>query len=241
MAPPKGFVPWNKGKKGVQVWSDESRRKASLSHMGNKSHLGRTFTAEHRANISKGHLGITKSDAAREKLSQALKGRVFTEEWREKISKSLLEIPTHEKQIMILKGKIKRYGKFVGENNHRFKKDIPRKYCAKFNAPFRERVRLFFQVCVECGAIGDWQKLHVHHVNNDKQTMCNGSPKLFVTLCRTCHGHTRNHKLKEHYQEKYTNLINTKYKGKCYLTTEEYLEMLNNKLKELENQNSGDI
>ncbi len=35
----KGRVPWNKGKKGLQTMSLETRKKMRLSHLGEKSHL----------------------------------------------------------------------------------------------------------------------------------------------------------------------------------------------------------
>lgn len=47
----KGQTPWNKGKKGVQVWSEESRKKLSLSAKGiNK---GRKFPKKSIDHISR--------------------------------------------------------------------------------------------------------------------------------------------------------------------------------------------
>ena len=56
----KGSEPWNKGKTGVQCWSDKSKKKASLSHIGNKNAVGnthnrgRTHTAQNKLKISNG-------------------------------------------------------------------------------------------------------------------------------------------------------------------------------------------
>lgn len=88
MAPPKGFIPWNKGKKGIP-WTEEQRKKASMSHMGNPSNTGRKLPPDHCENISKGLLGIKRTPEFKENLSKKLKGRVFTPEWKEKISDSL--------------------------------------------------------------------------------------------------------------------------------------------------------
>lgn len=51
----KGRIPWNKGKTGVQTYSDETRRKMSESHKGKKL----TFTEEHKRNIGKASKGRT--------------------------------------------------------------------------------------------------------------------------------------------------------------------------------------
>ncbi len=41
----KGRIPWNKGKKGVQICSEETRKKMS------KSRTGKIFTEKHKRNI----------------------------------------------------------------------------------------------------------------------------------------------------------------------------------------------
>lgn len=51
----KGFIPWNKGKKGVQTWSEESRTKARLSHLGKPgacNWLGKKHSTETKLKIS---------------------------------------------------------------------------------------------------------------------------------------------------------------------------------------------
>jgi predicted GIY-YIG superfamily endonuclease len=49
----KGRVPWNKGKTGVQIYSDETKKKMSESHKGKKL----IFTNEHKMNIGKASKG----------------------------------------------------------------------------------------------------------------------------------------------------------------------------------------
>ena len=49
---PKGTIPWNKGKKGVQKASLETRKKLSLAHKGNKHALGSRHTDEWKRNKS---------------------------------------------------------------------------------------------------------------------------------------------------------------------------------------------
>lgn len=36
MAPKKGFIPWNKGMRGVQICSEETKKKMSETHKGEK-------------------------------------------------------------------------------------------------------------------------------------------------------------------------------------------------------------
>ena len=49
----KGRVPWNKGKTGVQIYTDETKKKMSESHKGKKL----IFTDEHKMNIGKASKG----------------------------------------------------------------------------------------------------------------------------------------------------------------------------------------
>lgn len=63
------------------------------------------------------------------------------------------------------------------------------KYCYKFNARFKEQIRdLFGRRCFLCGVTEEeiGRRLDVHHVNYDKDCICNSSCE-FVPLCRSCH------------------------------------------------------
>lgn len=96
----KNRVPWNKGKKGVQECSDETRAKMS------RTRKGRKFTEEHKQKISKAHIGKIvsletrrkqseiqlgkkrgpHSDETRQKIGDAHRGMKHTEETKQKIS-----------------------------------------------------------------------------------------------------------------------------------------------------------
>lgn len=97
-------------------------------------------------------------------------------------------------------------------------------YCEKWNAEFRNRVRLFFgNKCVVCGKTkedNDGRKMSVHHVTHDKHVCCNDSPHYFVPLCISCHA--KIHYKKEYWEQYFIRLINTKYQGKCYYTKDEF-------------------
>jgi hypothetical protein len=112
----------------------------------------------------------------------------------------------------------------IGEDNPAWRGGISfEPYCPKFNNEFKERVRIFFgRKCAECGKTEEenGRKLSIHHINYDKQICCNGKIPLFIALC---HAHnTKANKNREDWELHYTNIINTKYNRKCYLTKEEY-------------------
>lgn len=66
-------------------------------------------------------------------------------------------------------------------------------YCHKFNEAFKESVReKFNRVCFLCPTTEEenGKKLAVHHVQYDKDCLCDDSNCEFVPLCNTCHGKT---------------------------------------------------
>lgn len=66
-------------------------------------------------------------------------------------------------------------------------------YCTKFNKKFKESVReRFGRVCFICGKpeSENGRRLDVHHVNYDKNCLCNEIKCEFVPLCMSCHGKT---------------------------------------------------
>lgn len=66
-------------------------------------------------------------------------------------------------------------------------------YCPLFNREFKERVREYWgRKCGICGASEIGRKLHVHHVNYDKETCCNDNIPLFIPLCHRHHSMTNN-------------------------------------------------
>ena len=121
------------------------------------------------------------TDEKREKCSETNRGRIHTEKFREKVSKAT-----------------------IGENNPMYGrngKDAPgwkggisfEPYCEKFNEAFKESIReKFGRKCFMCPTTEEEnkRKLCVHHVNYDKECMCNGVDCEFVPLCIGCHAKT---------------------------------------------------
>lgn len=80
------------GTRGTKL-SEETIRKMSLSHIGNKSTLGYKHTDDAKFKMSQAHVGYKHTDQAKFKMSQAQIGRLYKEvsiETKKKISKSLI-------------------------------------------------------------------------------------------------------------------------------------------------------
>jgi hypothetical protein len=96
-------------------------------------------------------------------------------------------------------------------------------YCVKFNRRFKYRVReRFNNRCVECGTTVSY-KLHVHHVNYNKETCCNDDIPLFVTLCRGCH--VKTHFDLEYWEIHFKEILALQYGNKCYYSELEMQEI----------------
>lgn len=121
------------------------------------------------------------------------------------------------------------FGKYYsGEKSPGWKGGISHlPYCKKFNHGFKERVRAYFEYkCFICGKHENelTKALHIHHVEQDKQTCCNDRLHLFVPLCGRCHG------LAHHCQDwekTFKNRLKKQYKNKCYYTKEEFSYLVN--------------
>lgn len=64
-------------------------------------------------------------------------------------------------------------------------------YCPKFNEDFKEHIRnKFGRKCFLCGAGEAKKKLPVHHIDYNKNSICNGRNWAFVPMCYSCHSHS---------------------------------------------------
>jgi hypothetical protein len=81
-----------------------------------------------------------------------------------------------------------------GEDNPNWQGGISfGEYCPKFNEPFKEGIRnKFDRKCFICDKTeqDNGRKLCVHHVNYDKDCLCDGYKCMFVPLCMKCHAKT---------------------------------------------------
>lgn len=61
-------------------------------------------------------------------------------------------------------------------------------YCYKFNKQFKERIRIKFQRrCFVCGICENGKKHDVHHIDYNKNSICNGKEWAFLLLCHAHH------------------------------------------------------
>lgn len=70
-------------------------------------------------------------------------------------------------------------------------------YCPKFNRAFKDAIRLKFNyVCYNCNnhetlvdkRCNKVRKLSIHHIDYNKNSICNGHDWAFIPLCAKCHG-----------------------------------------------------
>ena len=184
---------------------------------------GHPVSQETRDKITKAITGYKyppRSAEHRRKIGEKHKGKITSEEAKEKNRQA--QLGGHHSALT----KLKMAFSHQGEKSSAWKGGISfEPYCEKFNNEFRERVRSFFDhKCVECGTPQNGEKLHIHHVNFNKESCCDSSVPLFVSLCRSCHAKTSHNR--EYWEPHFTEIINNYYEGKCYLTNDEMENVL---------------
>ena len=165
-----------------RIWSEETRKKMSESRKGKKHPLyGKARSEETRKKMSKSHTGKKLTEAHRKHIGEAGKGRIFTEEHRMKLSESN-------------RGHVG----LGGEKNPMWKGGVSfEPYCPKFNEAFKESIReKFNRTCFLCPTTEaeNGRKLSIHHVNYNKDCLCDDSDCEFVPLCSRCHTKTNHNR-----------------------------------------------
>lgn len=188
-------------------------------------------TPEHREKMRqllsgkpKPHKGFVHSEETRKKQGETMKKNWQNPVYRKRNTEAVRESRKNPDVIhriaqstreAMARPEIKE--KLTGKNHPNWQGGIAfEPYCPKFNEEFKERVREFFgYICVECSTPQNGERLHVHHVNFNKDTCCDSTIPLFVPLCRACHGKTQHNR--PYWQQHFTDMINQYYGGKCYL------------------------
>lgn len=103
-----------------------------------------------------------------------------------------------------------------GQNSHSWKGGRSFKtYCEKFDEPFREYIReKFDRICFLCPKTEaeNGRKLSVHHVNYDKDCLCDDNLTCqFVPLCKSCHARVNFNR--EKWEKKINDMLHNTLKG----------------------------
>lgn len=70
-------------------------------------------------------------------------------------------------------------------------------YCILFNKKFKENIiSKFDNMCYECGRVRGECIIHVHHIDYNKGSICNGKDWGFIPLCPRCHSRTNHNRYK---------------------------------------------
>lgn len=181
--------------------SEETRRKMSLSHTGKKHseesikrmskvQKGHPISDETREKISSAHIGKGHSEDTKKKLSELGKGRKHTPEEKKKISESNKGKVITEDMRKQIANTLR--GRYAGPDNPNWKGGKTfEPYCFRFNRAFKEYIRAKFgRKCFICGTPENCKGLQVHHIDYNKNSICNGQEWAFLPLCPKCHSKT---------------------------------------------------
>jgi hypothetical protein len=190
MAPPKGFLPWNKGK--TNIYSPE------VIESNRQKHLGKKLSEEHKQKISlkmkvrklsedhKRKIGLNTTRCLTGKklpsrtiehcnnLSNSLKGRTFTKEHKDHISKTHWQLGKKGPLAINWLGG-KKFEPYPWTFNKEFKQSIKERdsyACLKCNLFEEDHKKLY---------IG--QGLHIHHIDYNKKLTV---PENCCCLCNRC-------------------------------------------------------
>jgi len=162
----KGRKAWNKGLTGI--YSEETLKSNSEKHKGKTPwNFGKQLSEEHCQHLSEAHKGniVVHSPETCQKIST----------WRRN-HRDLISGPNASNW---------RGGKMYEP------------YCHKFNEDFKEHIRdKFNRKCFICGKLEQENdtRLHIHHIDYNKNSICNGKSWAFIPLCSSCHAKTNYHR-----------------------------------------------
>lgn len=205
----KGNIPWNKNK--INCYSQITLNKIS------KALKNRKFTNEHKEKLRKQHKNNKTNDILKfikentNKYSCHCGCNKIIIIKRHHYWNGIPEYINHHGRIGIkhtnkskLKNSIsnsKPRPNQQGKNHWNWRNGASFKsYCSKFNNQLKEKIRnQYDRKCYICKITEDEQiknqkennkrscKLHVHHIDSDKEQGCGGKGWKLVPLCRNCH------------------------------------------------------
>ena len=203
----------SEARRGNKNWlgkhhSEESKRKMSETKNGKPGH---PHTPESIAKISQSRIGERNpnrnGNARRDKkaspetikkLSDSHKGHHPSPETLRKKSESMRGEKNWNYGKRLSPETRRKLSAYRGEKASNWKGGISfAPYCPKFNKTFKESIRdKFGHKCYICSApeTADGYKHSVHHIDYNKNSICNGQEWAFVLLCRKHHAMSNNNR-----------------------------------------------
>lgn len=228
MAPPKGFVPWNKGltketSETLQVVSDKNRKSVKETHVSKinperwKEQCRKH--SEYMLGENNGMYGKTHSKEARKKISEmksGVKRAPFSNEYRRNISrakKGKKRKPFSEEWKRKIGESIKgekngMYG-LKGPNNPNWKGGtLKEPYCQEWTKDLKEFIKQRDgHKCMNPDCWKNDNVLSIHHIDYNKK---NCDPSNLITVCRSCNSRANTDRV--WYTNWYQAILSKRYK-----------------------------
>jgi hypothetical protein len=143
-----------------------------------------------------GFYGKRHSDETKYKMSLQRRGKVFSQEHIKKLSISHTgkrngfygKHHTEETIEKIRNAQLR-------EKSHAWLGGRSIKYCEKFTPSIKNEIRnKYNNKCYICGSDGGNRKLSVHHIDYNKNAICNGKMWGLIPLCGSCHIRTNHNR-----------------------------------------------
>ena len=180
---------------GIYLRTEERRAKMSLAVSGSKNPMyGKHLTEETKIKLSLANRGQVPwikgkhhTEKTKAQQSKAMIGKYRSEEYRANIRKARLG-KYHSEET-----KLKISLTNSGENHPQWQGGISSEpYGVEFNDVLREQVReRDNHTCQICGIGESGYKLHIHHIDYNKE---NNNPANLITLCINCHPKTNHNR-----------------------------------------------
>ncbi|MCK4815801.1 hypothetical protein KA005_08525 [bacterium] len=194
--------------------TDKTKKQMSENHPDisgeNNYFFGKHHTKKSKKKISDAKSGMKLTAEHKKKISDRttgdnnpFHGKTHTDESKKKISKNNGRWNLGRHRSNEVKKKISDAQK--GEKSYHWRGGLSfEPYCLKFNTKFKESIRdQFNRTCFLCSiteqeSMNEMRlqgkrafKLSIHHVNYNKECLCDDSYCEFVPLCHSCHGKTQ--------------------------------------------------
>lgn len=194
----------------------ETRKKIGDANKGNRSMLGFKHSEKTKKKMSELKKGKPLSESHKKKISKRLEGNQYTLGYKHSKETKKRMGDSHKGFKHSEKTKEKMGDAHRGDKHYNWMGGTSfEPYCEKFNNKFKESVReQFNRTCFLCGKTEAEQmieqkqrgknqyRLSIHHVNYQKNCLCDDIECEFIPLCVSCHTKTNTNR---EYWEQFLN------------------------------------